>query len=114
MTDEAAFHELLGQLEPCDRFYPSSSGCEATSPRPDGLYGVTNVFGEALARMHSDRFGIEAICVRIGWFSERPLDPRQLPSWLSPADTVRLFRACLSARDVDFLTVYGVSANSRS
>jgi uronate dehydrogenase len=83
-------------------------------PRPDGLYGATKAFGEALARMYSDRFGLEAICVRIGSFWERPAEPRHLHTWLSPGDAVRLFRACLSAPDVGFLTVYGASANSQS
>jgi uronate dehydrogenase len=83
-------------------------------PRPDGLYAATKAFGEALARMYSDRFGLEAICVRIGSFWERPAEPRHLHTWLSPGDAVRLFRACLSAPDVDFLTVYGASANSQS
>lgn len=83
-------------------------------PRPDGLYGGTKAFGEALARMYSDRFGLEAICVRIGSFEERPSEPRHLHTWLSPGDAVRLFRACLSAPDVGFLTVYGASANRRS
>jgi uronate dehydrogenase len=83
-------------------------------PRPDGLYGATKAFGEALARMYSDRFGLEAICVRIGSFHDRPSEARDLHTWLSPGDAVRLFRACLSAPDIGFLTVYGASANTRS
>jgi uronate dehydrogenase len=96
-------------------FYPVERRLAGTEPpRPDGLYGVTKVFGEALARMYSDRFGLEAICVRIGSFGDRPTDGRHLPSWLSPADAVRLFRACLTAPEIRFLTFYGASANSRS
>lgn len=33
---------------------------------PDSLYGVSKVFGEALARYYSERFGLEAVCLRIG------------------------------------------------
>ena len=96
-------------------FYPVEDRLGgAEPPRPDGLYGATKAFGEALARMYSDRFGLEVICVRIGSFDERPTEPHELHMWLSPGDAVRLFRACLSAPDVDFLTVYGASANSRS
>lgn len=96
-------------------FYPVEERLAGTEPpRPDGLYGVTKVFGEALARMYSDRFGLEAICVRIGSFGDRPTDVRHLQSWLSPADAVRLFRACLTAPEIKFLTIYGASANSRS
>jgi uronate dehydrogenase len=96
-------------------FYPVGERLAGDEPpRPDGLYGVTKAFGEALARMYSDRFGLEAICVRIGAFGDRPTDARHLPTWLSEADAVRLFRACLSAPEISFLTMYGASANSRS
>jgi uronate dehydrogenase len=96
-------------------FYPVDERLAgAEPPRPDGLYGATKAFGEALARMYSDRFGLEAICVRIGAFDERPSQRQELHMWLSPGDAVRLFRACLSAPDVGFLTVYGASANTRS
>jgi uronate dehydrogenase len=96
-------------------FYPVGARLAGGEPpRPDGLYGASKAYGEALARMYWDRFGLEAICLRIGTFNERPDDPLHLTSWLSPADAVRLFRACLNARDVGFLTVYGASANTRS
>ncbi len=35
--------------------------------RPDSLYGVSKVFGEALGRYYSDSFGLTVICLRIGW-----------------------------------------------
>jgi uronate dehydrogenase len=96
-------------------FYPVGERLAGGEPpRPDGLYGATKAFGEALARMYSDRFGLEVICVRIGSFDERPTQPHELHMWLSPGDAVRLFRACLSAPDIEFLTLYGASANRRS
>jgi uronate dehydrogenase len=96
-------------------FYPVEERLTgAEPPRPDGLYGATKAFGEALGRMYSDRFGLEVVCIRIGAFDERPSQPHELHMWLSPGDAVRLFRACLTAPDVGFLTVYGASANSRS
>ena len=50
-------------------FYPAGERLTGVEPvRPDGLYGVSKVFGEALARMYCDRFGLEAICLRIGAF----------------------------------------------
>jgi len=96
-------------------FYPVGERLGGVEPvRPDGLYGVSKVFGEALARMYFDRFGLEAICLRIGAFGERPRRPGHLAEWLSHGDAVRLVRACLSAPDIGFLVVYGVSANTRS
>jgi uronate dehydrogenase len=82
------------------------------APRPDGLYGASKVFGEAMARMYVDRFGLSAVCLRIGSFKAQPEEERELSTWLSHADGVRLFQAALTA-DVDFAIVYGGSANTR-
>src|SRR3954468_9429626 len=88
---------------PLDGSYP---------PRPDGLYGASKVFGEALGRMYVDRFGLSVVCLRIGSFQPRPRERRELSTWISHADTVRLVRAALPAA-VDFAIVYGASANTR-
>jgi uronate dehydrogenase len=82
-------------------------------PRPDTLYGVTKVFGEALASLYADRYGMRMACLRIGTCFERPTTVRHLSTWLSPADAVRLVDAALRAPDLDFATVWGVSANTR-
>ena len=95
-------------------FYPAGerlTGREAA--RPDTLYGVTKAYGEALGSLYADKFGLEVICIRIGWFTERPRHVSGLATWLSPADAVRLFAACLSAPSVGFQVVYGASANTR-
>lgn len=77
--------------------------------RPDSMYGVTKVFGEAVGRLFVDKWGLEVVCLRIGAFGERPGDPHALPMWLSPGDAVRLFTRSLLAPDVGFLVVYGLS-----
>jgi uronate dehydrogenase len=95
-------------------FYPVEqrlSGRDA--PRPDTLYGVTKAYGEALGSLYADKFGLEVICIRIGSFAERPREVRELATWLSLPDAVRLFAACLSAPSVGFRVVYGASANTR-
>jgi uronate dehydrogenase len=81
-------------------------------PRPDGLYGASKVWGEALGRMYVDRFGLSVVCLRIGSFQPRPREKRELATWLSHEDGVRLFRAALTA-EVDFAVVYGGSKNTR-
>jgi uronate dehydrogenase len=83
-------------------------------PRPDSRYGVSKVFGEALARLYADKHGLSAACLRIGSFRERPQDARQLSTWISPRDTVQLVRRCIDAADYHYLIVYGVSANTRN
>ena len=85
---------------------------EAT-PRPDGLYGATKAFSEALGRMYADKFGLEVVALRIGTFEERPRTARDLSTWLSPGDARRLVRAALTGPVEGFLAVYGVSANAR-
>lgn len=86
---------------------------ETAAPRPDGLYGASKVFGEALGRMYADRFGLEVVALRIGTCEERPPHARALATWLSHPDLVRLVDAALTAPDVGFTVVYGVSANTR-
>ena len=56
--------------------------------------------------------GSSVVCLRIGSFRERPTEERELSTWLSHADGVRLVQAALTA-DVDFAIVYGASANTR-
>jgi uronate dehydrogenase len=82
-------------------------------PRPDTLYGVSKVFGEALGRYYADRYGLQVACVRIGTFAERPRDNRSLATWLSPADCARLVDACLRAEHLSYALLWGVSANTR-
>jgi uronate dehydrogenase len=96
-------------------FYPVEQGLSGRErPRPDTLYGVTKAYGEALGSLYADKFGLEVICIRIGSFAERPREVRELATWLSYGDAVRLFAACLSAPPVGFRVVYGASANTRS
>jgi uronate dehydrogenase len=91
-------------------FYATTERVGPDDPvRPDSLYGVTKVFGEALGRLYADKWGLEVVCLRIGAFGERPRDTDALPMWLSPGDGVRLFTRALVAPEVGFLVVYGVS-----
>src|SRR3954469_14216007 len=82
-------------------------------PRPDGLYGASKAYGEALGSMFVDRFGLSVVCLRIGSFQPKPRETRELATWLSHADAIRLVRASLTADDVGFAIVYGASANTR-
>ncbi|HEU5271077.1 MAG TPA: NAD(P)-dependent oxidoreductase [Jatrophihabitans sp.] len=83
-----------------------------TPARPDTLYGVSTVFGEALARYYSDRYGFAVACLRIGTFAERPPDHRSLASWLSPDDCAQLVDRCLRSPQLRYALIWGISANS--
>jgi uronate dehydrogenase len=82
--------------------------------RPDTFYGVGKVAAEALLHLYVDRHGIDAVSTRIGSFLPRPTSRRQLSTWLSPDDTVRMFQAALTAPSPGFAVVYGISANTRA
>jgi uronate dehydrogenase len=82
-----------------------------TPARPDTLYGVSKVFGEALGRYYCDRYGFAVACLRIGTFASLPPDPRSLASWLSPADCAALVDRCLRSPDLGYAVIWGVSAN---
>ncbi len=82
--------------------------------RPDSFYGVGKVAAEALLRLYVDRHGIDAISTRIGSFLERPTTRRQLSTWLSHGDAVRMFHAALTAPDPGYAVLYGISANTRA
>lgn len=97
-------------------FVPNEAGTQLPAdiaPRPDTLYGVSKVFGEALGRYYADRYGLRVACLRIGTFAERPADVRALSTWLSPDDCARLVDACLCSAAFEFAQVWGISANTR-
>ena len=81
--------------------------------RPDGRYGVSKAFGEALGRMYADKHGMSVACVRIGSFRAKPQDRRQLLTWISHRDTVQLFQRVIEHPAYEFCVVFGVSNNSR-
>ncbi|SDJ49752.1 NAD dependent epimerase/dehydratase family protein [Frankineae bacterium MT45] len=80
--------------------------------RPDTLYGVSKIFGEALGRYYVERYGLTVSCLRIGTCDWTPPDHRSLSTWLSPDDFTRLVDAALRT-DVPYSVVWGVSANTR-
>ncbi len=81
--------------------------------RPDGDYGVSKAFGEALAIYYSARWGIESVCLRIGTVrddDDPTIDERVMRTWLSKRDLIHLIERSLAA-NVAFGIYYGVSDN---
>jgi len=83
-------------------------------PRPDTYYGVAKVTMEALGSLYVDRYGLDVVCLRIGSAFAEPTTTRMLATWLSPADTVSLVDAALTAPPPGFAVVWGVSDNTRN
>lgn len=82
--------------------------------RPDGFYGLSKVWGEAMTRMYWDKHGIEGISIRIGTAIEKPTEPRHLSTWLGHDDLAQLILRCIEAPTAGCLVVWGVSNNTRS
>ncbi|HYF17482.1 MAG TPA: NAD(P)-dependent oxidoreductase [Ramlibacter sp.] len=94
-------------------FWRQDQVIDADTPvRPDSLYGLSKAFGENLARMYFDRFGIETVVVRIGSSFPEPRDRRMLATWLSYDDLERLVVAGLTTPVVGYSVVYGISDNA--
>jgi uronate dehydrogenase len=83
-------------------------------PRADTFYGVAKVAAEALMQLYADRYGMDAVACRIGSFQESPQTVRQLSTWLSHDDCVRMVDAALTAPAPGFAVMYGISANTRA
>ncbi len=101
--------------------------------RPDSLYGVSKVYGEALGRYYHDRHALRVYCLRIGAvrandnpvaaevFASSPTflnladedsrRKRMRAVWFSQRDCAELVAACLEAKEVPWALVYGISAN---
>ncbi len=83
-------------------------------PKPDGRYGVSKVFGEALGSLYADKYGMEVFLIRIGNVNPKPVDKRRLSIWVSPRDIAQLVSIGIDRPDIRFEIVYGVSGNRRS
>ena len=79
--------------------------------RPDGLYGVSKVFGEGIASMYHDKFGQETAIVRIGSCFPEPLNHRMLATWMSQDDFVSLIERIFLVPRLGCPVIYGVSDN---
>lgn len=85
-----------------------------TPVRPRALYGVSKVWGEALARHYADVHDMSMLCVRFGLVNpeDRPLAPRHFSVWLSQRDAAQMVERCLAApHALRFDVFFAVSDN---
>ena len=82
--------------------------------KPDGRYGVSKVFGEALGSLYADKYGMEMFMIRIGNVNPVPIDKRRLSIWFSPRDLAQLVSIGIDRPGIKFEIVYGISGNKRA
>ncbi len=93
-------------------FYRQDQHLDTAAPmRPDGLYGVSKCFGEALAHMYFDKFQQETAIVRIGSCMEKPSNHRMLSTWMSYDDFASLIGCVFRAPMLGCPIIWGVSDN---
>jgi NAD+ dependent glucose-6-phosphate dehydrogenase len=92
---------------------------EALPPRPTNPYGVSKVVGERIGRSFADHRGLSVICLRIGYCGGlAPQDPRLDKSswvrqkWLGDRDFLQLVERSITATDIGFAIVNGMSNNA--
>ncbi len=99
-------------------FYASDEQVEPEDPyRPDSFYGLSKCYIELLGRLYADKHHISSINVRIGNYpgDRPPASQRAMKIWISERDLAALFTCCIEAdRSIDFLSLYGTSANAGS
>ena len=83
--------------------------------RPDGYYGVSKAFGEALGSYYDDYHGLSSIHLRIGWVisdDDPSFSPFALSLWLSHQDTAQAVAKAIDAPDsVRYAVTYVTSDN---
>jgi nucleoside-diphosphate-sugar epimerase len=84
---------------------------------PRGTYGVSKVWGEALARQFVSSDDISILCLRIGMVTEedKPLSSRDYSVWCSQRDIAHMVELCIKApSEVDFDILFVTSRNKWS
>jgi len=96
-------------------FHPADAMLTQDLPLwPDSPYGVSKAIGETHLRYFAEAYGMTGIAMRICSFRPEPSNSRELATWISEGDMVRLAEACLRADVTGFHAIWGVSANSRA
>ncbi|MDR5805942.1 NAD(P)-dependent oxidoreductase [Caballeronia sp. LZ001] len=96
-------------------FYRQDERIDASArKRPDGYYGLSKSFGEDMAQLYFDRYGIETVSIRIGSVFPEAKDRRMMASWMSYDDFHDLLRRALFTPGVGHTIVFGMSANAHT
>jgi uronate dehydrogenase len=90
--------------------HPASGfGGDAAPYAPDAYYGLGKAFGELVAAMYAERYGLRVLVARIGNADPEVSDGRSLRLWTSARDLAELLALGLVHPEVRHEIVYGVS-----
>ncbi len=84
--------------------------------RPDGFYGVSKAFGEAIGSYYNDYHGVSSIHLRIGWVistDEPTFSPFALSLWLSHRDTAQIVRLSIDASESLKYGIYYATSDNK-
>ena len=71
---------------------------ESMATRPGNVYASTKVWGESIARHYANAYGLEVVCLRIGFANreDKPTNSRQFSVWNSQHDVVRAIQLAMT------------------
>lgn len=106
-------HIVNGRFDQVERPYPL---IDETAPiRPDGYYGMSKAFGEAISSYYHDYHGLSTVNLRIGWVlseDDPTFSPFALSLWLSHRDTAQAVQKAIDAPEsLGYAVVYVTSDN---
>ena len=91
-------------------FYQTDQRLDGSeAPFADGLYGASKVYGDQLALVYWQKYGIETARVRLGSCFPEPRNRRMLSTWLSYNDLFALVERCFVTPRLGCPVIYGVS-----
>ncbi len=92
-------------------FHPRSAAplADSAPPRPDGWYGISKIWGEAVMAYYADAHGLVATSLRIGSCFAEVVDERQGHMWLGFGDFIQLLRIALARTDIGHRALHAVS-----
>jgi nucleoside-diphosphate-sugar epimerase len=113
-ADQFPYNALLeGRYEEVPQPWPVLT--HESLPHPAGLYGVSKVWGEQLARHFTDTTPMSMICLRYGVVNrtDRPTETRHFPIWCSQRDAAQMVERCIEAPDHLKYDIFFVTSNNQ-
>ncbi len=89
---------------------------ETCQIRPDGYYGTSKAYGEALGSYYLDYHGLASMHLRIGWVlsEDNPtFSPFALSLWLSHRDVAQITGLCIDAPESQKYGIYYATSDNK-